>query len=71
MSNPSEVARLRERIDLEIEAMARMRDGFAMVASHKMISHRYNRPGGLCEQLGQHIGTEEAYIWTVERLNEQ
>lgn len=71
MTNQSEIARLRERIDLEIEAMARMRDGFAVVASHTIISHRYNRLGELCEQLGQHIGTNEAYLWTVERMNEQ
>lgn len=71
MNNQSEVARLREQIDLEIEAMARMRDGFAMVASHAIISHRYNRLGGLCEQLGRHIGTDEAYTWTAERMNEQ
>ncbi len=71
MNNQSEVAALMARIDLEVEAMARMRDGFAVVASHEVISHRYNQLGGLCEQLGQHIGTNEAYLWTAERMNEQ
>ncbi|MGH2478524.1 MAG: hypothetical protein ACRDHW_02565, partial [Ktedonobacteraceae bacterium] len=67
MNNRSEVAALRARIDLEIEAMARLRTGFAVVASHEIISHRYNRLGALCEQLGQHVGSSEAYTWLVER----
>ena len=71
MNNQSEVAALRARIDLEIEAMARLRTGFAMVASHEIISHRYTQLGVLCEQLGQQIGSNEAYTWTVERMNEQ
>ncbi len=70
MDNQSEVARLRVRIDLEIEAMARIRDGFAVVASHEIISHRYTQLGGLCEQLGQHVGSSEAYTWVVERLDQ-
>ena len=71
MNNQSEVARLRARIDLEVEAMARIRDGFAMVASHEIISHRYNQLGSLCEQLGQHVGPVEAYTWLVERMDQQ
>ena len=71
MNNQSEVARLMTRLDLEIEAMARIRDGFAVVARHEIISHRYTQLGVLCERLGQQIGSNEAYIWTVERMNEQ
>lgn len=70
MNKQSEVARLRERIDLEIEAMTRMSNDVAMVASHKIISHRYNRLGALCTQLEQYVEPAEVMKWVVERLDQ-
>lgn len=70
MKNKSEVAQLREQLDLEIEAMARMSNNVAMVASHKIISHRYNRLGALCTQLEQHVEPAEVMKWVVERLDQ-
>lgn len=70
MKNKSEVAQLREQLDLKIEVMARMSNNVAMVASHKMISHRYNRLGTLCTQLQQYVEPAEVMKWVVERLDQ-
>ena len=70
MNNQSEVALLRARIDLEVEALQRIKSGFARCASHEIISHRYTQLGSLCEQLGQHVGSSEAYTWLVERMDQ-
>ena len=58
--NNSEVAKIRERIRLECEAMERMQHGFASVASHNSILARYNNLGRYQAELAQHIGQEAA-----------
>ena len=56
----SEVAKIRERIRLECEALERMQHGFAVVASHNSILARYNNLGKHQTELAQHIGQEAA-----------
>ena len=58
--NCSEVARIREQIRLECEALERMQYGFAIVGTHQSILARYNRLGEHQQRLSQHIGEEAA-----------
>ncbi len=69
MDNQSEVARLRERIDLEIEALQRIKDGFAIVASHKIIQHHYDKIGSYHQELVKHVGEEAATDVLCEGMN--
>jgi hypothetical protein len=62
----SEVARLREQIELECEAMRLALSGYAVVASHKFIEQKYNALGKHQEDLEQIVGTEEANRMVVE-----
>lgn len=65
----SEVARLRRQIDLEIEAMKRTMTGYASVASHNIINHRYERLGIYQEQLAAYIGPEQAMDVLIEAID--
>ena len=56
----SEVARLREQIRVECEALERLQHGFAVVGTHQSILVRYNRLGEHQKQLAQHVGEEAA-----------
>ena len=58
--NCSEVARLREQIRVECEALERLQHGFAIVGTHQSILARYNRLGEHRQQLAQHVGEEAA-----------
>ena len=69
MQNQSEVARIREQIDREIEALQLLRCGFAMVASHAAISHRYETLGSCMDRLAEHIGEENAIATICDRIN--
>lgn len=69
MNNNSEVARLREQIDLEIEALDRLAHGVAAVASHRIIALRYKSLVERCKLLGQHVGEHEAFRWALTRMN--
>ncbi len=69
MTNQSEVARLRARIDLEVEALQRIKSGFARVASHESIMKRYRMIDACYERLVQHVGEETALDDMCERLN--
>ena len=71
MNNNSEVARLRQQIDLEVEALDRLAHGVATVASHRIIALRYKSLVERCKLLGQHVGEREAFRWVVERMNER
>ncbi len=62
----SEIARLKQQITLECEAMRQAMDGFRVTSSHDIISHRYNSIGGLQEQLATIIGEKEAIQIAVE-----
>lgn len=56
----SEVARLREQIELECQAMQQALFGYAAVAYHKSIEQRYNNLRQHQEDLERHVGKEEA-----------
>ncbi|GCE10898.1 hypothetical protein [Tengunoibacter tsumagoiensis] len=62
----SEIARLRKQIELECEAMKRAMNGYAIVASHDVINHRYNELGRCQEELEKHVGSAEAAQITVD-----
>jgi hypothetical protein len=64
MENISEVAQLRERIDREVEALQMLKNGFAQVASHEMITHHYRALDTCYLELVPHVG-EEAAIDTI------
>ncbi len=56
----SEIARIREQIERECEAMNRALYGYATVASHKIIEQKYNNLGRHRESLEKHVSKEEA-----------
>ncbi len=56
----SEVARIREQIDLEMEAMRRALYGPAIVARHDFITHKMEILWGYKEQLDQHMQSDDA-----------
>lgn len=58
-TNKSEVARLREQLELECQALKRF-TAPAMVASHAMITNRYNAIEKHAEALGKIVGQEQA-----------
>ncbi len=62
----SEVARIRQQIEEECEAMRLAMYGYAAVASHRVIENRYNRLGKRQEELEQHVGKDEATAIVVE-----
>lgn len=62
----SEVARLRQRMEEECEAMKRALHGFAIGASHEAIMQRYARLGRCREALEKLVGEEEAEIEMCE-----
>lgn len=60
VQNVSEVARIREQIRLECEALERMQYGFAIVGAHQNVLARYNRLGECQQRLSRHVGEEAA-----------
>ena len=62
----SEVARLREHIELECAAMHQALTGFALTAQHEIIQRKYETLGYFHEQLEQLVGENEAAIITTE-----
>lgn len=70
----SEVARLMRQIEMECEAMKRGMQGYAAVAKHQTIAHKYNAIGAVQEQLETLVGKQEAMrvvCETYERVIEQ
>jgi len=70
MENKSEVARVRERIELECQAIRRVFEEPAIVASHASIEARYRNLGGLAQELEPLVGKEEATDVLLEIYNE-
>ena len=64
--NKSEVARLRQQLESECEAIRRMFDEPAIVASHAIIQARYLNLEQHRSALEQHIGTEKALDTLIE-----
>jgi uncharacterized protein YukE len=62
----SEIAQLREKIELEIQAMQNGFTGYAAVAQHDIINHKYEQIGDYQRQLEQHIGVRAAAELVVE-----
>ncbi len=60
----SEVARLKQQIELECETMRLAMTGFRTTASHDIINHQFDRLGEHYEQLSELIG-QQAAIETV------
>lgn len=58
--NTSEVAALRQRIELECQALTMLRDKPATVAQHRIITHRYHSLDKHCEALEKLVGEEAA-----------
>ena len=66
MNGKSEVARLRERIEQECQAMRVGLSGYAVVSNHDAINHKYDALGGYQQQLEPLVGVEEAARMTIE-----
>jgi hypothetical protein len=56
----SEVARLKEQIERECQAMQLGFSGYAAVGRHEIIANRYKALGKYMEQLDALVGEEEA-----------
>ena len=56
----SEIARIRQQIELECTAMKLAMTGFRTTASHDIINAAYDRLGEHQDQLGKLIGEQEA-----------
>ncbi|HYU73488.1 MAG TPA: hypothetical protein VEL31_12480 [Ktedonobacteraceae bacterium] len=68
----SEVQRLREQIELEIQAMHHGFQGIAVgVTKHQFIEARMHRIGQYEDQLAEHIGKEQATALTCQVYMEQ
>ncbi len=65
----SEVAKLRNKIEQECRAMNLILHGYACVAGHQIINHKYQLIGQYQEQLGNIIGHDAAAAMTVEVYN--
>ncbi len=62
----SEIAQLRQQMELECAAMHLALKGAAMVARHAIISHRHRALDGYQEQLEQFVGCEQALQISIE-----
>lgn len=69
MENQSEVARIRARIDLEVEALQRIRNGFAKVADHETIMHHYRMLDACYYGLAKHVGAEQANNLVCDKMD--
>ena len=70
-TNKSEVARLRQRLELECEAMHRGLYGLASVAAHEIIRHRYQAIGDCADELAKHLGEKQATEIVVNIYSEK
>ena len=66
----SEIARIRQQIELESAAMKLALFGFATAARHECISHKYDAIGKWQEKLRTLVGEEEATEITVQTYND-
>ncbi len=72
--NKSEVARIRQQIDLEIEAVNRVFREPAIVANHEAINHRFAALWSYKEQLDLHMNPRDAakvVLDALEKLDQQ
>lgn len=64
----SEVARLRELIEIQSKAAWLGFYGYAQTSKHEVITHRFEQLGVSFEQLSQEIGSEAAIAMVFEAL---
>src|SRR2546423_10323979 len=64
----SEIARLREQIEKEADALRLLSTGFKSTASHHIIEKAYDNLGRMQERLGQLIGESAAVRVVVSAL---
>ena len=62
----SEVARVRQQIELECAAMQQALSGFAITAQHEIIQRKYETLARYHEQLEQLVGEHKAALITTE-----
>ena len=67
----SEIARLKQQIDAEVEAMRRAMTGYATVARHQIIAHRFANLERCMEQLSQEVGKQQALQTVVDALEQE
>lgn len=65
----SEVAKLKERLQLEAEAAFEGLYGYAEVTKHQIIHQKLQRFGETFEELKLHMGEEEAARFMVDTMN--
>ncbi len=70
VNSESEIALLRARIDAEVMALQRLKYGFAAIASHEMITRRFQTLGDCFEALAEHVGEEAAIEAISARLDQ-
>jgi hypothetical protein len=68
-TNKSEVARLREQIELEYQACQRVFTDFTPMAKHQYITKRQENIGVCFEELKKLLPPEEAIAIVAETLN--
>lgn len=69
-TNPSEIARFRQQIDQEIEAMRQAMSGYAVVSAHDTITHHYQNLALCLEELTAQVGEKAAIETIITRLEE-
>ena len=62
----SQIAQLRERLELESRAMFLALNGFAQTAKHEIIDHKYANLLSLEGELAEHLGPEQAHNEMVD-----
>jgi hypothetical protein len=67
--NQSEVARLREKIELEYQASQRVLTGFTPTARHDFITKRQENIAGYFQDLTRYMSKEEAILLVVNAEN--
>ena len=64
----SEITRLKQQIDAEVEAMREATTGYAAVAKHHIINYRLANLGTCFEQLSGEIGSQRAIEMVIDAL---
>jgi hypothetical protein len=65
MTHLSEVARLTRQIELETQAAQLAMNGFAAVAKHEFITHRYDAIGQCQRELEGLVGEQQATVFMI------
>lgn len=66
----SEIAQLRERLQLETASLYQGLHGYAEVAKHQIIEQKYEAVGKTFDELKQHMSEEEAANFMLHTLEQ-